>query len=244
MNNKILILILSTKDNRYDDFINNCRNTWVANARERGIRCIFYCGGANADKLKNDKLELSCDDSLEGTAYKLFRALEFIEKNNIEYTHIFRTNLSSFIFIEQFIKYCIGIPKTFYGGVIGKFNKIILLNRFHRISLLSSKFLKFQIIPYASGSGFFISKDLVNSILNNNDLKFNYIDDVMIGNALLGCEITFITRFDIANTIKNIPFDQDCYHIRLKSSNREIDAQRLLLLNTYSNLSSFLSSEI
>jgi hypothetical protein len=244
MNNKILILILSTKDKRYKNFINNCSNSWVTNARKNGIRCIFYSGGAKFNKLENDNLELDCDDSLEGTAYKLFRALEFIEKSNIEYTHIFRTNLSSFIFIDAFLKYSSEISNTFYGGVIGKFNKIKILNRFHRISLFSSKFLKFQTIPYASGSGFFISKDLVKFILNKSDLKFNYIDDVMVGCALLGCEITFITRFDIANSIENIPFDKYCYHIRLKSSNREIDAQRLLLLNKYSNLGSFLSSEI
>lgn len=244
MSNKILILILSTKDKRYQNFINNCTNSWVTNARKNGIKCIFYSGGGNADKLENDNLELNCDDSLEGTAYKLFRAFEFIERNNIEYTHIYRTNLSSFLFIDKFIKYSSEISKTFYGGVIGKFNKISILNRFHRISLLSSKFLKFQTIPYASGSGFFISKDLVNFLIHKKDLKFQYIDDVMIGNALLGREITFITRFDIANSIENVPFDQYCYHIRLKSSDREIDANRLLLLNKYSNLGSFLSSEI
>ncbi len=244
MNNKILILILSTIDKRYENFINNCSNTWVAKARENGIRCIFYSGGASSDNLENDHLQLNCDDSLNGTAFKLYKALEFISKSDIEYTHIYRINLSSYLYINDFINYSRTLTKTFYGGVIGKFNKIKILNRFHRISLLSSKFLKFQSIPYASGSGFFISKDLVKYILKKNDLKFNYIDDVMIGNALLGFEITFITRFDIANSIENIPFDQYCYHIRLKSSNREIDAQRLLLLNKYMNLYSFLSSKI
>ena len=243
MSNKILILILSTKDSRYDNFINNCTNTWVENARKNGIRCIFYSGGAPVDKLEHDHLSLNCDDSLGGTAYKLYKALDFIENSDIEYTHIFRTNLSSYIFLEDFINFSKAIDPTFYGGVIGKFNKISCLNRFHSISVFSSIFLKFQTILYASGSGFFISKDLVALILKKRDLNFNYIDDVMIGKALLGQKITFITRFDIANTIEIYPFESNCYHVRLKSSNRTIDAQRLLLLNKYLNLPSFIASE-
>lgn len=243
MNNKILILILSTKDSRYHNFINNCTNTWVANARNNGIRCIFYKGGASEDKLENDQLDLACDDSLAGTAFKLYKALKYIENSKIEYTHIYRTNLSSYLFMEDFIKYSNFISSTFYGGVIGKFNKIHLLNRFHSISILSSKFLKFQTIKYASGSGFFISKDLVKNVIQNKNLNFEYIDDVMIGNALLGQNITFIPRFDISNIIEKNSFHVECYHIRLKSSDRLIDAQRLLLLNNYSNLSTFVASE-
>ncbi len=241
---KIVILILSTRDTRYTDFINNCTNSWVANAREKGIRCIFYSGGAKEDRLENDHLELNCDDSLDGTAFKLFKALTFIENSDIDYTHIYRTNLSSFIFIDAFLQYSLKLSSTFYGGVIGKFNKLTILNRFHSISVLSSKFLKFQTFDYASGSGFFISKDLVSILINKKALRFSYIDDVMVGNALLGQKITFIPRFDIANDIEKLPFEQDCYHIRLKSSDRSIDAKRLLLLNKYSNLSSFIDSEV
>lgn len=240
---KIVILILSTKDFRYIDFINNCNDSWVTKMRENGLRCIFYSGGAAHDKLENDHLELNCDDSLAGTAFKLFRALKFIENSDIDYTHIFRTNLSSFIFVDSFLLYCRSLRTTFYGGVIGKFNKITILNRFHFISILSSKFLKFQTFEYASGSGFFISKDLVTFLINKKDLQFNFIDDVMVGFALLGQEITFIPRFDISDDFEYRKFDEDCYHVRLKSSDRIIDAKRMLLLNNYLDLSSFIDSE-
>jgi hypothetical protein len=243
MKNKILILILSTKDKSYHNFIQNSCNTWVANARKNGFRCIFYSGGAGVDKLENDNLELSCDDTLQGTAFKLFRALEFIESNGIEYTHIFRTNLSSFIFIDDFISYCKSLELNFYGGVIGKYNKIKILNRSHYLSILSAKLFRFQTIPYASGSGFFISKDLVSKILiNKNILNFNYIDDVMVGNALLGNKIKFISRFDISDEIQKSPFHKNCFHVRLKSKNRVVDAQRLNLLFKHSNLHSFIES--
>ena len=102
-NNKILILILSTNDKRYENFINNCTTTWVKNARKNDIRCIFYSGGAPYDKLENDQLTLNCDDSLKGTSFKLFSALKYIENSGIQYTHIYRTNLSSFIFVSPII---------------------------------------------------------------------------------------------------------------------------------------------
>jgi hypothetical protein len=145
--------------------------------------------------------------------------------------------------LGDFIKYSNSINTTFYGGVIGKYNKIIFLNRFHLISVLSTKFLKFQTIQYASGSGFFISKDLVKNVIQNKNLNFKYIDDVMIGNSLLGQNITFISRYDIADTIEKSPFGSECFHIRLKSTDRTIDAERLLLLNNYPNLNSFIASE-
>ena len=113
MKNKILVLILSTIDNRYDDFIEGCTNGWVYKARQNGIRCIFYSGGAEESTLENDILKLKCDDSLSGTAYKLYKALDFIEKSKIESTHIYRTNLSSYIFVDDFINFVNKIENDF-----------------------------------------------------------------------------------------------------------------------------------
>ncbi len=237
--NKILILILSTKDKRYKNFINGCTNGWVNTARQNGIRCIFYSGGATETTFENDNLKLKCDDSLSGTAYKLYKALDFIEKSNIEYTHIYRTNLSSFIFVEDFIKFKNSIAAEFYAGVVGRYNKISVLNKFHFISLFFSKIFKFQIIKYASGSGFFLSRNLVQEVIHKNNLKFDYIDDVMIGEALNGKHITPISRYDISDVFpKN--FENNCFHVRLKSSRREIDASRLMELNKFKTLTDFI----
>ena len=230
--NKILILILSTKDNRYIDFIEGCTNGWVKKARQNGIRCIFYSGGAEESKLENDILKLKCDDSLSGTAYKLYKALEVIEKSNIEYTHIYRTNLSSFIFVDDFINFVNKINNEFYAGFIGYYNKISILNKFHFISIHFSEIFKFQIIKFSSGSGFFLSRNLVLEIINNKKLKFKYNDDVMIGNALHGKHITPISRYDICDSeVFPVNFDSKCFHVRLKSSRRDIDASRLIQLN-------------
>jgi hypothetical protein len=240
--NKILILILSTNDNQYKNFIDNCTNGWVDNARRNGIRCIFYSGGAIKNTFENDILKLECDDSLSGTAYKLYKALKFIEYSKIEYTHIYRTNLSSFIFIDDFIKFTSNICGEFYAGFVGRYNKIRFLHKFTFISFLISKILKFQVVEFASGSGFFLSRNLVLEIINKNNLKFKYIDDVMIGNALQGKYITPISRYEITDFFP-LNFNINCFHVRLKSSNRDIDALRILHLNSYKSLADFIQSK-
>lgn len=238
--NKVIILILSTKDSRYSNFIESCTNTWVKKARENGIKCIFYSGGGSASKLENDNLILDCDDSLSSTAFKLYKAFEFIENSNIDYTHIYRTNLSSFLYINDFIHFSKSINENFYGGVIGRFNKISLLNKFHRVSIFFSKLLPFQVVEYASGSGFFISRKNITKVLNSSKLKLNYVDDVMIGSALEEEKITEISRFDWTDQI-NSNLQENCFHVRLKTSNRDQDANRMFILNSYDCLIDFIS---
>ena len=239
--NKIIILILSTKDNRYNNFIKSCTEGWVKKAREKGIRCIFYSGGAEKNSLENDNLFLDCDDSLPGTALKLHKALEFIEKNKINYSHIYRTNLSSFIFIDSFIKYCENLNDDFYGGVIGCFNKMPLFNKFHLLSVIASKLLSFQVLKFASGSGFFLSRNHVLKLIHTNKINFKYIDDVMVGSVLDGFKIVPIPRYDIVNNLSS-KYDSNCFHVRLKSTNRLVDSNRLELLSNYNSLEDLIES--
>jgi len=239
--NKIIILILSTKDTRYDDFVKSCTEGWVKKARENGFRCIFYSGGAERNSLENDNLLLDCDDSLSGTALKLYKALEFIENNKIHYTHIYRTNLSSFIFIDTFKKYSEKINDDIYAGVIGCFNKVTLFNKFHLLSTFASKFLAFQALKFASGSGFFLSRNHILKLINTDKINFNYIDDVMLGSVLEGIKIVSIPRYDIVNNLPS-KYESNCFHVRLKSTNRQNDAIRLKLLSNYNSLEDLIES--
>jgi hypothetical protein len=239
--NKIIILILSTKDSKYDNFIKSCTEGWVKKARDNGIRCIFYSGGAQKNLLENDNLLLDCDDSLAGTALKLFKALQFIECNKIYYTHIYRTNLSSFIFIDSFIKYSQNLKDDIYAGVIGSFNKVYLFNRFHLLSTFASKFLPFQVLKFASGSGFFLSRNYVLKLLDTDKINFNYIDDVMVGSVLDGIRIFPIPRYDIVNNLPS-KYESNCFHVRLKSSDRLIDSNRLALLCNFNSLEDLIES--
>jgi hypothetical protein len=133
--------ILSTNDKIYYNFKKSIIQTWITNAEKHDIQCIFYEGSA-VDRLEKNILKIDCCDKTQSTGKKLYKALDFIVKNNIDFTHIYRTNLSSFIYIEDFIKYYTALPKIFYGGYRNHFFKFIFLNRLHEsIQLVLKKYL-------------------------------------------------------------------------------------------------------
>ena len=52
-------------------------------------------------------------------------------------------------------------------------HKLKILNRYRPISILFSRLLNFQKINYAAGTGFFLSKDLIEKIINFNSCLSN-----------------------------------------------------------------------
>ena len=148
------ILILSTNDKAYDTFKKLITDTWVSNAQKH-FNCIFYEGD---NKLDGNILKLNCNDNTLNTGKKLLQALNFIEKSKIEYTHIYRTNLSSFLYINDFINYCNLLPHSFYGGLKAQYFKFNIFNILP--SLFQNLLFKIPLITinYAAGSGFFFPK--------------------------------------------------------------------------------------
>ena len=244
--NKILILILSTCDPSYNNFKKAISETWVRTARQNGIRCIFYSGNNIKNELINDELKLCCDDSLKNTGKKLYYALKFIHSSQIEFTHIYRTNLSSFLFINKFENYVNKLDISFYGGYTNYFHKLKILNRYRPISILFSRLLNFQKINYAAGTGFFLSKDLIEKIINFNNIPFHFIDDVMVG-EILKIKINDIPRYDFVNddiiniSLLNVELIENCFLIRLKSLNRHNDVSKIYQINKFNSLKDYLT---
>jgi len=246
---KVLILILSTTDQRYQEFITACKSTWVQRAEQRFVDCIFYQGGASSDILELNELKLAVDDSLEGTGIKLFRALEYIEKSGIEYDYIYRTNLSSYIFMNNFINWAKTIAnKDLYAGVVVQAN----LNdrwpyRFMR--RLAERFHPENYIPFASGAGFCISRKNVQRVLTDEKLDFGWVDDVMVGECLHrhGIKVVPVSRIDFngdsisyhADPSGKINQMEHCFHIRCRSKDRVRDAARFYELDRCANYADF-----
>lgn len=238
---RILILILSTTDPRYTEFIRACKRTWGNRAEQNSIPCIFYQGGASIDILELNELKLAVDDSLDNTGIKLFRALEYIEKSGIKYDYIYRTNLSSFIFIENFIKYANAISDdNLYAGAIVYAN----LNHvwpFSFMRKLAERFHPGNTIPFASGAGFWISRKNVQRVLSDTKLNFRLADDSMVGECLHrhGIKPTPVSRINFnGDSISYQPDTSDkleqivhCFHIRCRSEDRARDAARFYELN-------------
>ena len=242
---RILILILGTTDPRYIEFKRACKSTWVHHAEQHGISCIFYQGGSSNDTLDLNELNLAVDDSLDNTGIKLFRAFEHIEKSGIKYDYIYRTNLSSFIFIENFINWANTISdENLYAGVIVKAN----LNHrwpFRFMRKLAELFHPENTIPFASGAGFWISRKNVQRVLSDTKLDFRLADDSMVGECLHRHDIkpTPVSRIDFDgesirywdDTSNKLDGIVHCFHIRCRSEDRARDAARFYELNECSN---------
>ena len=242
---RILILILSTTDPRYTEFIQACKRTWVHRAEQHSISCIFYQGGASNDILELNELKLAVDDSLDNTGMKLFRAFEYIEKSGIKYDYIYRTNLSSFIFIENFINWANTISdENLYAGVIVKAN----LNHrwpYRFMCKLAELFHPENTIPFASGAGFWISRKNVQRVLSDTKLDFRLADDPMVGECLHrhGIKLTPVSRIDFngdsiryfADTSDKLEHIVHCFHIRCRSEDRARDAARFYELDECSD---------
>ncbi len=241
----ILILILSTQDHRYNDFIRACNSTWVQRAGSRSIRCLFYQGGASGDHLVNNTLHLSTDDSLSGTARKLLKAFEFIEHEGFDYDYIFRTNLSSYVYVENLVSFVRQHEDdNLYAGLIGSYNSLFsFTNRFDFLRRVFMIPFRKYTLKFASGSGFLISSGNVRKVLADTRKNLKLMDDVMIGDCLShhGVPIIPAPRIDMNDDYVTYSKDiiacpdliRTCHHVRLKSKDRSVDVDRFFFLDKY-----------
>jgi len=103
-----------------------------------------------------------------------------VSVQEFDFDYIYRTNVSSYLDLTRLQRFAEGMPRNnLYAGLIGNH---------HGIS-------------FASGCGYFISRDLVIKVLQNKELwDHNEIDDVSLGKLLnknLGVEIEEIKRIDL-----------------------------------------------
>lgn len=239
----LLILVLACKDPTYSDFDLACRDTWVKDARSKGVRIIFYYGGME-EKFINDDLYLKTNDSHAHLAQKFIKALQFILKSKLEFDCIYRTNHSSALDIDKLIATYHKIKNdNLYAGVIGEssllnLDNLYILPRFPKLMTYLRSLLRNWSFSFASGSGFFISKKNVEQLLNS-DYRIDMVDDVMTGYALhkAGIQILELSRVDFLGpdvVIKKselTPKTKDIFHFRNKSPERDTDIKRMYRLH-------------
>ncbi len=241
-NTKLVILVLACLDEKYAAFDKACRETWVNEARAKGIRVIFYYGGSKPD-FRDDNIYLDVDDSYDNLTEKLLKALEVLESSGISYDCIYRTNHSSSIDIDGMLRfYEEHAAENFYAGVPVPYNyglfQIPLFPRFqwYRSSIWS--LCKIFSERFASGCGFFLSKSNVQKLLESKkDLAI--ADDVFVARSLRrhGIHAQPVPRIDFENSNTPIFLELDekgpegVFHFRNYSENREMDVQRMYELS-------------
>lgn len=202
---KIIICVLSLEKEPYISLEKTIRETWGNNTTPN-VEIIYYYGNGDENKLVGDKFYSKTPEGLYNIGYKTLNLFEYLI-NNKDFDYIFRTNSSSYVDIGKLIDYIEDkSKKDFYSGVIGNHGGI----------------------NFASGSGYFISKDLVDLVLQNkNKWDHSLIDDVSLGKLLSENNVN-IYKGNRCDMIKPTDYKNNHYHYRVKSENNRYNDIKLI----------------
>lgn len=210
---KILIIVLSHKDNGiYSDFYESQKKTWDS-INVEGVETYYLFGNHDCNEIVGNEILVDViENNFNNCGYKTLKS--FILTKDIEYDYIFRTNSSSYVDKNLLLEYIKDKPlDNYYSGVIGNHNGI----------------------KFSSGCGYFISRNLVQLLIDNSDRwNHNHIDDVLVGELLrtLGHRPTSNPRFDVEYHT-DIPTNY--FHYRLKTFDRINDIKNMYKIHQLKN---------
>lgn len=223
---KVIILVMSSSNPVYQSLENSIKRTWY-NIKDEQVEIIFYKERFNTSTndpiLLNSDLYLPCEDGFYNIGLKTILAFDWV-RNNYEFDYIYRSNLGAFVYPDKLLQFIENKPKEkFYCGIPGK-----------------DTYYLGREVNFASGSGYFLSKDLVNLVVENKELwNHSIVDDVALGDLLSNFSIEVdksAVRMNICDdetfyqTGDSFLTDIDeskIYHIRLRSADRNIDIQNM-----------------
>jgi len=220
---KVMILILGSTHPQYKELEDAIKETWFKNYNS-DVEILFY---KNSEKksayLEDVTLYLPIEDGHHNIGHKTIKAFEYILKR-YDFKYIFRTNYGSYVQVENLLKFLEDKPEEkYYSGING----------------IDVEYFQKE-ITFASGSGYFLSKDLVKLICSKkNTWNHNAMDDVSLGLFLSNFKIftdKLATRKDLCDgeekyLIGNREVDyiskHFLYHFRCRSQNRNIDINNI-----------------
>ena len=147
MSKRILILVIACN---YEPYISlehkGCRQTWASTTHPNiDILFMHSLNNINCSHRTGSNLYIKGDEGVFNIGHKTLDAFKYCI-NNIEFDYIYRTKLSSYIDQTELYNHVCELPTTnIYKGAVGVYNGI----------------------KFASGSGYLISKDLVEYVIHN-----------------------------------------------------------------------------
>ena len=221
MSIKLLILII---DSEQEEIYKFAKNIWETNLKISNSK-VFYLNTTNEitdDKvyLKNKHLYSKHHSSMNYRIIdKTLKAFKYSLVHE-DFDFILRTNLSSFFDIVSLINYLNDSPTTnFYSGSIEYFP--------YNLNNINTY------LSFCSGSGFIVSKDLVERLVHDKEsCPIDFPDDVWIASRLINIERKPFSRIDFCDitTINSDSFSSiqskinygiliNNFHFRVKNNN-------------------------
>jgi hypothetical protein len=200
---RILILVLSCLEEPFYSLMKKQQETWDS-VQNENIKTIYYYGNGGGFKhINGDSFEYGAESSDEYSLmhWKFYLLLQ--EIINDDWDYVFRTNSSSYVDKDNLLNFAKTLPtEKCYCGIDGG--------------------------DYASGSGFFLSKDVVKVLLNSNySNNRKPFEDLYIGKILKDNGINVTPGAKRADLDNNDYVDLDTYHFRCKSMiDRRLDLDR------------------
>jgi hypothetical protein len=199
---KILVAVLCSKSNpEYVALENTIRETW-GTQKHPMIDIIYYdCNDKSEERFRGDTLIVKTIEN----RHALEKTVAMYEWSlSQEYDYIFRANVGSYVDFEALYNYVKDKPRTRYYAGYAK-----------------------NADTFASGSGYFISRDLVEMLVSQKNQISSNVDDVAIGSLLIGngVRVSPAIRYDIKNGVHNklmgyveqpLQINDQPYHFRVR----------------------------
>jgi hypothetical protein len=193
---KVLVLVLAADVLGYDRLIKGIRDTWASNREDESFKTLYYYGRREGfpnppdDGIiqLDDTLICGCAEEMPSILLKTLLTYEYIY-DRYDFDYVFRCCCGSYVVRDDMMRFLSNKPASkFYCGIIGPGNP-----------------------PFASGSGYFLSRDLVAEIvkpgIRQKIRDYPYpgsFDDVAIGKFMndLGIGIDpNATRIDFSTNV-------------------------------------------
>lgn len=217
---KVLVMVLAADIAGYDALVKAIQSTW-GRYRSDYFKIIYYYGYRNGHPKPEpgkvlqigDDIICGCEEGVHEICQKTLMAYEYVY-SKFEFDYTFRCCCGSYVVRDELMKFIEDKPaEGFYCGARGGSDDV----------------------PFASGSGYFLSRDLVGEVVRNKEriLKYpypGYHDDVAIGKFMqeIGVVIDPTARREDSS---NIVPDQYHYHVRKDGNGQplyEIDSKLAL----------------